>query len=124
MIGRYGMDELYFGLFGLWFVVVIVNGLVHSAFLSLLGTAILVFMFYRFLSKNAAKRRQENAAFLKLWNPVKGWSILQRDRFRDRKNARYRKCPHCKAILKLPNRKGKHTVVCPKCHERFDVTIL
>lgn len=123
MIGRYGMDELYFGLFGLWFVLALVNSFAHSAILSFIGTAVVIFMFYRFFSKKADRRRRENAVFLKLWNPVKSWFILQRDRIRDRKTARYRKCSHCKAILKLPNRKGKHSVVCPRCHEKFDVTI-
>lgn len=124
MIGRYGMDELYFGLFGLWLLTLIINAFVGSGIISLIGTAAVIWMFFRFLSKNHAKRRRENEVFLKLWNPVKSWFILQRDRIRDRKTARYRKCPKCKAILKLPNKKGKHTAVCPKCGERFDVKIL
>jgi hypothetical protein len=30
-------------------------------------------------------------------------------------------CPHCKANLRLPRKKGKHSVVCPRCKERFEV---
>ena len=123
MYGRYGVDELYYALFALWGVFIVVNMFVSSPIISLLGTLTAVFMIYRSFSRNHTKRRAENAKFLKLWKPVKSWFILQRDRIRDRKNFRYRKCPHCKAIVKLPNKKGKHTVVCPKCRERFDVKI-
>ena len=124
MIGRYGMDEMYFGLFGVWFILTMINGFAKSAILSILSAAALIWALWRFLSRNHAKRRAENEKFLKLWRPVKNWLTFQRDRFRDRKTARYRKCKHCKAIIKLPNQKGKHTVRCPKCGERFDVRIL
>ena len=123
MIGRYGMDEMYIGLVAMWFFLTVINSFVQSTLLSLLGTAVLIFGLYRFMSRNHAKRRAENEKFLKLWRPVKNWLMFQRDRFRDRKTARYRKCRHCKAIIKLPNQKGKHTVRCPKCGERFDVRI-
>ena len=123
MIGRYGMDEMYIGLVAVWFFLTVINSFVQSTLLSLLGTAVLIFGLYRFMSRNHAKRRAENEKFLKLWRLVKNWLMFQRDRFRDRKTARYRKCRHCKAIIKLPNQKGKHTVRCPKCGERFDVRI-
>ena len=123
MIGRYGMDEMYIGLVAVWFFLTVINSFVQSTLLSFLGTAVLIYGLYRFMSRNHAKRRAENEKFLKLWRPVKNWLMFQRDRFRDRKTARYRKCRYCKAIIKLPNQKGKHTVRCPKCGERFDVRI-
>lgn len=123
MLGRYGMDEMYVGLLVLWLLVTVVNGFLRSALLSFAAFAILVYAMYRFMSRKHDKRRRENEVFLKLWRPLKSWFTLQRDRFRDRKTARYRRCKHCKAIIKLPNKKGKHTVRCPKCGERFDVRI-
>ena len=36
-------------------------------------------------------------------------------------NARY--CPHCKAQIKLPRKKGKHVVKCPRCRQRFDIKV-
>ncbi len=123
MYGRYGMDEMYVGLLVLWMLITVVNSFVQSVVLNLLAFAALLFGLYRFMSRKHDKRRRENAMFLKLWHPVRNWFTFQRDRFRDRKTARYRKCRHCKAIVKLPNKKGKHTVRCPKCGERFDVRI-
>ena len=123
MYGRYGVDQLYYALFAVWGVTAIINCFVNSVILSILGTALAVWMIWRSLSRNIQKRRAENERFLVLWKPVKSWLILQRDRIRDRKTARYRRCSHCRAIVKLPVKKGKHTVVCPRCRERFDVKI-
>ncbi len=123
MMGRYGMDELYVGLLGGYVLLVLVNAFVQSVWLNLLGAAMLVWGMYRFLSRKHDARRRENAVFLRFWRPVRNWLTYCRDRVRDRKVARYRKCRHCRAIVKLPVKKGKHTVVCPKCHGRFDVRI-
>ncbi len=123
MMGRYGMDELYIGLLVGYILVMFVNAFAKSFLLNVLGTAMLVWGLYRFLSKKHDARRKENEVFLKLWRPVRNWLTYCRDRIRDRKTARYRKCKHCKAIVKLPVKKGKHTVVCPKCGKRFDVRI-
>ncbi|MBQ8187309.1 MAG: hypothetical protein IJX93_04150 [Clostridia bacterium] len=123
MYGRYGVDQLYYALFIAWGVIAVINCFADSLLLSILGTALVVWMFWRSMSRNLVKRRAENEKFLTFWKPVKSWLILQRDRIRDRKTARYRTCTHCKAIVKLPVKKGKHTVVCPRCKGRFDVKI-
>lgn len=122
--GRYGIDQLYYALLGLYVILFLLQVLLDLPFLPLLSGAVLVLAMLRTLSRNHAARRKENQIFLKLWKPVQTECILLKDRFRDRKNARYRHCRHCKAILKLPVKKGSHTVVCPKCHERFSVHIL
>lgn len=124
MYGRYGIDEMYFGLFALWCIIIVLNSFIRSSILYLIGTVVLVYSFWRMMSKNTAKRRKENAVFLKFWNPIKSWFILQKDRVKDHKDFRYRRCPKCHAILKLPNKKGRHTTNCPKCKNRFDVRIL
>ena len=35
----------------------------------------------------------------------------------------FRICPECKANIRLPKQRGKHTVVCPRCKCRFEVRI-
>ena len=76
--------------------------------------ALLVLVFFRMFSRNIAKRRRENEKFC-------GFFKLWRNRVRDRKTHVYRKCPKCRAVLRLPRAKGKHNVVCPRCRERFRV---
>ena len=78
---------------------------------------------FRMFSRKIYKRRAENEKFLKIWNPIKNKFRLMKNKRRDRKTHVYKKCPKCKAVLRLPKQKGKHTVRCPKCSERFDVKI-
>ena len=35
----------------------------------------------------------------------------------------YKKCPNCRAVLRLPRRKGRHTTICPKCKKEFRVYV-
>ena len=73
---------------------------------------LIYFSAFRMFSRNIAKRRRENEKFC-------GFFILRRNKFRDRKTHVYRKCPSCKAVLRLPKAKGKHSVICPRCKNRF-----
>jgi len=34
-----------------------------------------------------------------------------------------RTCPNCRATIKLPRKKGKHTCTCPKCRVDFKVKV-
>ncbi len=89
--------------------------------ISLVRSVLLLLFILRALSKNIYKRQRENQVFLRIWSKVAGFFKLQKKRIRDRKTHIYRICPHCKAQLRLPRRKGKHTVRCPKCNYRFDI---
>ena len=123
MAGRYGMDRLYHFLIVVCFVLIVVNWFVGSAILSLLEFAVLVYATFRFLSRNIYKRQQENLAFLKIWKKPDDFFKLIKCKFRDRKTHVYKKCPACKNNLRLPKKKGKHTVACPCCQNRFDIRI-
>lgn len=122
--GRYGIDQMYYGFLGAYVILLLLGALLDWPVFSYAGTVLVILAVLRALSKNHAARRRENQIFLKLWQPCKTELVLLRDRFKDRKNARYRHCRHCRAILRLPVKKGGHAVVCPKCHKRFSVHIL
>ncbi|MBE6537909.1 MAG: hypothetical protein E7671_00400 [Ruminococcaceae bacterium] len=123
MYGRYGADELYRFLTIAFYVVFFVNLVVRSYVLSALTIAILVWSVFRMFSKNIYARRLENQKYLKIKNSVASFFKLGKDRFRDRKTHVYRKCPKCRAVLRLPKRKGKHTVRCPRCSDSFEVKV-
>ncbi len=126
MYGRYGNDKLNYYL--LWsYVALLLVEMVLILFMdaylavkviyyvvSFLSMALVFIMFYRIFSRNIAKRRRENE---KLVN----FLALRKNKRRDRRTHVYRKCPKCRAVLRLPKAKGKHTVVCPRCAERFSV---
>ncbi len=125
MYGRYGMygtDTLNKVLLWIYFVWIIVCSVaelfVDSIWFSLcywlLTLFMVCYMFFRIFSKNVVARRRENERFCNFFK-------LRKNKFKDRKTHVYRKCPKCRAILRLPKTKGKHFVVCPRCCERFKV---
>jgi hypothetical protein len=123
MRGRYGQDQLYYGLIALAFVLLFINLFVRSPFLELLLWAVIILTLYRAFSRNISRRSMENQKFLKIWNPVQAQGSLMVRRVRDVKTHRYRRCPHCHKMLRLPRRQGTHSVTCPVCRKEFKLHI-
>lgn len=128
MAGRYGGDRLNTALIGVYFIFWLVSLFVRDVLwglaIRLLGVAILAVVFYRMLSRNIAKRQAENSWFLGVWYGMKDWFRRQKIRVRDAKRWRYRRCPYCKANLRLPIRRGRRTVTCARCHSPFKAFFL
>ena len=122
MSGRYGNDTLNKVLlwgYVIWvFICMLLSMFIDSVWFSLFywvtTLALMIWIFSRMFSRNIAARRKENERFC-------GYFKLKKNKRRDRKTHVYRKCPECKAMLRLPKSKGKHFVVCPKCKNRFKV---
>ncbi|MBQ8303274.1 MAG: hypothetical protein IJX97_07035 [Clostridia bacterium] len=123
MMGRYGIDRLYYFLMAVCFILIVINIFLHSFWISILESALIIYTFYRVMSRNIYKRQQENEKFIKLADKPKKFINLQKCKFRDKETHVYRKCPSCKNNLRLPKEKGEHTVVCPCCKHRFNVKI-
>ncbi|HHV28204.1 hypothetical protein [Acetivibrio mesophilus] len=124
MYGRYGTDELSNWLFVVYFILLIANLFIRSNIISLLIYAVIFIVIFRTFSRNIYKRQRENEKFMKLWKPVKSKGTLTIQRIKDIKTKRYRRCPHCKSVLRLPRKTGKHKVDCPRCHNEFEVRVL
>lgn len=128
MMGRNGFDSYTFFLFIISLGVSTANFFVwdYLASIILYGVQLLILGYaaFRVFSKSVHKRSAENRTFLKIWNGFKNFFILQKNRIRDIKKYRYRKCKYCKATLRLKRRRGKHTVRCPKCRGEFKVNIV
>ena len=124
MYGRYGTDQLYYVLIGTYFVLFITNTFLNLYVLSILMWAVLLLTFFRTFSRNIYKRREENEKLLKVWSIIKSKYTFSLRRIKEIKTRRYRKCPHCKAVLRLPRRTGRHTVKCPSCYKEFELRIL
>lgn len=119
MAGRYGVDKLYYVLLVLYLILLVLNLFLPSIVITVLSWGVLLYAFYRSFSRNIPKRYAENQAFLRVWNCITGWFRLTGKRVREWKTKVYHKCPHCKTVLRLPRKKGTHTVGCPKCHQDF-----
>lgn len=119
MGGRNGSDQLSIAL--LWFglglyLIGLVTGL---GIFDLLGLAAYGVCIFRMFSRNREKRGAENRRYLTWQKRVTTrWKQAQ-NRFKNRKQYKYFKCPGCKAWLKLPRKAGVVTVTCSRCQNSF-----
>lgn len=127
--GRYGFDKFNWFLFVLYVVLffasVIVgsftqNPIVNLVFLVVM-TAVVVYMFFRLLSRSIYKRQRENERFLNIWSRIVQFFKLPFLRFRDRKTHKYVKCPSCKKYMRIKKGKGERYINCPLCARNFKV---
>lgn len=111
MVGRYGTDRLN--------MVILCAGLAASMISAfsggtpfgvvcwLLSYGLMFWAIFRCLSRNTYKRYQENRQFLMFF-----------DKLKDRKH-RYYTCPKCRQTVRVPRGKGKISITCPRCSEKF-----
>lgn len=119
MYGRYGgADALGKFLMGVYLVLFLIGAFLRVGVIMLAALLIAGYSMFRTLSRNIYQRQKENAFYLK-W---KKRFLRPFTEMRDKTHA-YRTCPHCKARLRLPKKKGRHTVCCPRCNKDFDVRI-
>ncbi len=133
LYGRYGTDELYNALFITELVLLFLASIltvigriapvlsVISVFLYLLALGLLIWSMTRFFSRNIAKRRKENEAWLRFTAKFKRKPKPTLPP--DTPTHIFRACPKCRATLRLPREVGKHQVKCPRCGERFGVKV-
>ena len=118
MEGRYGMDAL--GRFAMFLSLglIVVSFFVATLILSTLAVLLLVWGYFRMLSRNQTKRWEENQMFPEVKERFFGFF---RGKLRDFKAKAhcYFKRPHCKKLLGVPKGKGNISIHCPQCHTDF-----
>ena len=119
MYGRYGNDQLNTALLVLYLALYLVYFLTGFDPLYWISFALILFALFRMLSRNPARRRAENARFLKVAGPAIRWFRLRRTIHRDKEHC-YFKCPNCGQQLRVPRGKGKITVTCRSCGAVFE----
>lgn len=72
----------------------------------------LIYAYYRVFSRKLAKRQAENYAFA-------SWKNRLKQRWQQRKTHRFYHCPRCKTVLRVPKGKGKISITCRNCGEKF-----
>ena len=122
MSGRYGTDQLFYAIISVAVVFSFVNLFFHSFILQLLVYTLLGYALFRVLSRNHDARRRENYIFRDKVNFIKRKKEIYDQRRADKCHV-YKKCPSCKAILRLPHRIGTHKTVCPRCNREFTVKV-
>jgi len=84
-----------------------------------LALACLVWGAFRTFSRNIAGRQRENAAYLNMTRGLRERFRGARDRFAQRKDYRFFRCPSCRTWLRVPRGKGRLNITCRQCGERF-----
>ena len=117
MMGRYGVDQLSFGMLLLSMVLMMfTRGRLWP--LALLRLAVLGLAYYRMLSRDISARAQENGRFLGLCYRLRRWFNGVAGRLQDRAH-RYYRCPVCRQRLRVPRGRGRIAITCPKCGKEF-----
>ena len=111
MAGRYGTDRLNMVILFAGLGASILSMLIPVQPLNLifwaLSYVLMILAIFRTLSRNTYKRYQENRKFLQFF-----------DRIKDRQH-RYFDCPKCRQMVRVPRGKGKISITCPRCKEKF-----
>ena len=124
MTGRNGTDKLYYAFLFIYIFLVILGFFIVSPVIVFLTLFVFLCTFFRVFSKNLEKREKENAAFERFLKKIKNGFKLNMNRIRDFREKRYRRCPGCKTVLRLPRKRGHHKVNCPRCKNEFKVRVL
>ena len=123
MIGRNGVDKLTMTMLWVGIGLLFVAMFVSSPVLNLVSMVIYVLAIMRIFSKNTAKRSAENRAFVNQTYKIKKAVAHRRNRFKNRKQYRYFKCPNCKSWLRVPRKTGQVKVTCGKCKHQFSYIV-
>ena len=111
MAGRYGTDKLNMAILFAGIGCTVLSMLLPFALIKLLFTLssyiFMILAIFRSLSRNIYKRYEENRKFLLLWQKLK-----------DKEHCYYN-CPRCRQQVRVPKGKGKISITCPKCREKF-----
>ena len=111
MAGRYGTDRLNMAILGVGLVASLLSVLIKFAPVNLglfvLSYGMMFWAIFRTLSRNTYKRYQENRKYLRFLERLKD------------KEHRHFDCPRCHQPVRVPRHKGKISITCPKCREKF-----
>lgn len=115
--GRNGFDDLAKHSLILSIVIFLIYGFLPLGVLkfifSLITYGLMIYAYFRMLSKKVYKRRQENQKYL-------GTINMTKTRWKQRKTHKFYRCPKCKTWLRVPKGRGKITITCVKCSTKFD----
>ncbi len=119
LAGRYGMDALNKAIFIVTLILLVLLWFFPNRFLELAVLILLVIGYFRFLSRNIPARYRENRLFLEMTGKPRRFFRKRKYRFDQRQTYRFFRCPKCRQEVRVPRGKGKISITCPKCGERF-----
>ena len=111
MIGRYGQDRLGTAIFAVGFgfmlLSMFIKNFIWTSLFSILSWGLLIWCIFRIYSRNITARSREDRIFTTFISHLKD------------KEHRYFRCPQCRQSVRVPRRRGKICITCPKCRNKF-----
>ena len=80
---------------------------------------LLVYAYFRMLSRNVYKRQQENGKYLRVKYQVMAKLRLWKEQWTQRRDYKFFTCPACHTALRVPRGRGRIQIVCRKCGHSF-----
>ena len=122
MIGRNGHDQLNMFLLMVGIVLFAIASIFSRSFGRFVQPLVwlcLILIYFRMMSKNLQRRREENGKFIRTKFKVSGAMRARHERWIQLKDYKFFTYPSCKTVLRVPRGHGKIKVVCRKCGSSF-----
>ena len=119
MAGRYGVDKMNQVLSVCSLILIVFGIFFKESLLYWVGLAVIIYIYFRMLSKDIPRRYAENQAFLQQYYRLTGWFTGKKQSMERNKGYRIYKCPQCRQKVRVPKGKGKISIHCPKCSNDF-----
>ncbi len=87
--------------------------------LDTLGILLIIYTYFRLLSRNFQARYEENRRFQEIINKIRGRVRRDKNIAKNLKDYHIYTCPNCKQKIRIPRGKGRIEICCPKCKTRF-----
>ena len=123
MQGRYGVDNLARFTLGVALFVIVVGSFMRQnaagGVLDTVGFILIIYTYFRILSRNISARYAENQKYLKMTAGIRRKLASWKSQLAQRKIYHIYRCPGCKQKIRVPRGRGKIEIRCPKCNTRF-----
>ncbi len=119
--GRNGFDNLarFTWILTIVFLLLSFFGGIFGFIMQTLALLLLVYTWWRVCSRNVYKRSQENSRYLTRTAGIRMKFRDLKTRYAQRREYKFFTCPTCHTLLRVPKGKGKITITCRKCGNRF-----
>ena len=125
MQGRYGAqgaDQLSRATLIASLVFIVLSLFIRNALgtvLDTLGIILIVYTYFRLLSKDIATRYDENRRFLNFTQNLTRKVDRKKTMVKQMKDYHIYTCPSCEQKIRIPRGKGRIEITCPKCKTKF-----
>lgn len=114
MMGRYGTDDLAKLSMVITLICIVISFFWQNLIFNFFIWGMLIWTYFRMLSRNTSKRYAENLQFLKIKDSLLGRNKTKKDPY-----YKIYLCPSCRQKIRVPRGKGKICITCPACKREF-----